>query len=301
MERISLGQIEAFVWTARLGSVEQAARHLHLAQPSVSLRLRDLQTALGLRLLQRAGRGLRLTGEGRLLLERAQGILSEVENLHAVSEHEISGLIRFGVAEGFAAVTVPPLMRALRRDLPKLQVDLVIATSAGLEQDLSDDRLDLAVLVDPLGHPNLRLEPLGMQETIWAAAPSWQLPAGARPQDLWQVPVLTNPPPSPMFRQVMAWFATARLDPAKLNICSSVTVIGQLIAAGIGIGVMPAKMIAPYVDDGTITPVTTVPSLEAGRVFVSYRAGVPRRAIEAAVRVLDQVLQATGYFAPVDG
>jgi len=60
-------------------------------------------------------------------------------------------------------------------------------------------------------------------------------------------------------------------------------------------------MIAPYVRAGTITPVTTVPSLEAGRVFVSYRAGVPRRAIEAAVRVLDQVLQATGYFAPVDG
>jgi DNA-binding transcriptional LysR family regulator len=62
-----------------------------------------------------------------------------------------------------------------------LQVDLVIATSAGLEQDLSDDRLDLAVLVDALGRPNLRLVPLGMQETIWAAAPSWRLP-GRRPK-----------------------------------------------------------------------------------------------------------------------
>jgi len=301
MDRVSLGQLEAFVWTARLSSVEQAARHLHLAQPSVSLRLRDLQAALGVRLLQRAGRGIRLTAEGRLLLERALGILSDVENLQAVGEREIGGLLRFGVAEGFAAVCVPPLMRALRRDLPKLQVDLVIATSAGLEQDLSDDRLDLAVLVDPIGRANLRLVPLGLQETSWVAAPSWQLPAGARPQDLWQVPILTNPPPSPMFRQVMAWFATARLDPVKLNVCSSVTTIGQLIAAGIGIGVMPLKVIAPYVEAGTIAPVTTTPSLDAGRVFVSYGAGVPRRAIEAAVRVLDQVLRAIDYFAFAGG
>jgi DNA-binding transcriptional LysR family regulator len=297
MSRISLGQLEALVWTAKLGSVEQAARHLHLAQPSVSLRLRDLQTALGIRLLQRAGRGIRLTGGGRLLLDRSQAILSEVENLRAAGEREIGGLIRIGVAEGFAAVCLPQLMAALHRELPRLQVELVIATSAGLEQDLGDDQLDLAVLVDPIGRANLRLVPLGLQKTTWAAAPSWRLPAGARPQDLWQVPVLTNPPPSPMFRQVMAWFATARLDPAKLNVCSSVTMIGQLIAAGIGIGIMPAKMIAPYVEAGTIEPVATVPSIEAGRVFASYRAGVPRGAIEAAVRVLDEMLQAIGYFA----
>lgn len=146
-----------------------------------------------------------------------------------------------------------------------------------------------------------RLVPLGLQETSWVAAPSWLLPADARPQDLWQVPVLTSPPPSPMFRQVMAWFATARLDPAKLNVCSSVTTIGQLIAAGIGIAVMPVKVVAPYIAAGTVVPLTTTPPIEAGRLFVSYGAGVPRRAIQAAVRVLNQVLQAIDYLAPAVG
>jgi len=61
------------------------------------------------------------------------------------------------------------------------------------------------------------------------------------------------------------------------------------------------KVIAPYVEAGTIAPVTTTPSLDAGRVFVSYGAGVPRRAIEAAVRVLDQVLRAIDYFAFAGG
>ena len=296
MSRITLGQLEAFFWTARLGSVDRAARHLNLAQPTVSLRLRDLQAGLGERLLERAGRRLRLTNAGNLLLPRAEGILAEIENIQAAGEHEIAGRVRFGVAEGFAAVCVPPITAALRRELPKLRVDLVIATSAGLEQDLAGDRLDLAVLVDPLGHPGLRLVPLGLQETVWAAAPSWGLAQGARPRDLWQVPVLTNPPPSPMFRQVMAWFAAERLVPAKLSLCSSVTVIAELIAAGIGIGVMPAKMIAPYLAAGSIVALPASPPLAAGRVFVSHRSGVPTRAIEAAIRTIAQALQAAAYF-----
>lgn len=296
MDRISLGQLEAFFWVARLGSVEQAARHLHLAQPSVSMRLRDLQLVLGKRLLQRAGRGIRLTGDGHLLLARVQDILRDVENIQVTSESEINGVVRFGLAEGFAAVCVPPLTAALRRDFPRLQVDLVIATSAGLEHDLGNDRLDLAVLVDPLGHPDLRLVPLGLQETTWAAPAIWRLPGGARPQDLWQVPVLTNAPPSPMFRQVMAWFATAQLEPAKLNICSSVTVIAQLIAAGIGIGIMPLKVIGSYIENGTIVPLPTLPPMWPGRVFVSYRNGIPTRAIEATVRVLGGVMQDIAYF-----
>jgi DNA-binding transcriptional LysR family regulator len=297
MKRLTLGQLEAFVWTARLGGVEQAARHLHLSQPSVSMRLRGLQAALGARLLQRAGRGVRLTPEGCTVLDRAQSVLNELETLQSTEKQEISGLIRFGLAEGFATVCVPPLMAALQRELPKLQVDLTIGSSGRLEQDLSEDLLDLAVLVNPLGRSDLQLVSLGLQETTWAAAPSWKLPAGARPRDLWQVPVLTNPPPSPTFRQVVAWFATARLSAAKLIICSSGTLIGQLVAAGVGISIMPTKMIAPYIDAGTIATVATTPPLEPGRVFVSYRAGVPRHATEAVIQVLDQVLEAIGYFS----
>ncbi len=56
--RITLAQLEAFFWVARLGSVHMAARQLNLAQPTVSLRLRDLEARLGTALFERAGRGL---------------------------------------------------------------------------------------------------------------------------------------------------------------------------------------------------------------------------------------------------
>ena len=53
--RFTLAQLEAFYWIATLGTVRDAARHLNLAQPTVSLRLRDLETAFGAVLFERRG------------------------------------------------------------------------------------------------------------------------------------------------------------------------------------------------------------------------------------------------------
>jgi Bacterial regulatory helix-turn-helix protein, lysR family len=57
--RFTLAQLKAFYWIAKLGTVRDAARHLNLAQPTVSLRIRDLETALGTMLFERLGRALR--------------------------------------------------------------------------------------------------------------------------------------------------------------------------------------------------------------------------------------------------
>ena len=58
---MTLRQLEAFYWIARLGSFHAAARHLHVAQPSVSARVRELERHLGVPLFERSGRGLRPT------------------------------------------------------------------------------------------------------------------------------------------------------------------------------------------------------------------------------------------------
>ncbi|WP_147707645.1 helix-turn-helix domain-containing protein, partial [Microvirga massiliensis] len=75
--RITLAHLEAFVWIARLGSVKEAARQLNLAQPTISLRLRDLEDETRTVLFERSS-GMRLTHEGEALLGHATTILSEV-------------------------------------------------------------------------------------------------------------------------------------------------------------------------------------------------------------------------------
>ena len=107
MMRITLAHLEALFWIARLGSVKEAARQLNLAQPTVSLRLRDLEEETRAVLFER-GSGMRLTHDGEALFGHATTILGEVARIRErlVSE-KVEGLIRIGLAETFALVCLP--------------------------------------------------------------------------------------------------------------------------------------------------------------------------------------------------
>src|ERR671915_955568 len=76
---LNLTQLEVLAAVARHGSVTEAARELHYSQPSVSHHLSRLEAAAGAKLVQRVGRGIRLTPEGELLANRAAEILGRVD------------------------------------------------------------------------------------------------------------------------------------------------------------------------------------------------------------------------------
>jgi len=294
--RLTLAQLEAFFWAVELGSVQAAARQLNLAQPTVSLRLRDLENALGMQVFERAGRGIRPTASGLGLLDRAKTVLREVDRIRdAPGQKPVAGGARVGVAEGVAMVCVAPLVQALRQDHPALRPEFTIATTAALEPELVRHELDLAVLVNPVGHSGIRLIPLGLQPTSFMAAPSWGLSGKVRPADLRHIPIVSNPPPSAMFRQTQDWFAAAGIEPARIDMCSSVTVSAHLIASGVAVGVLPHKMVERQIADGSLVVLQTDPPVGDGRVYAAYRDGGENRAIDAIIHSLRGVLSSMDY------
>jgi DNA-binding transcriptional LysR family regulator len=294
--RVTLAQLEAFFWTAQLGSAQRAAQHLNLAQPTMSLRLKDLSEALGAPVLERTGRSLRVTPEGRALLPRAAAIMAE---LRGISGHDpardVAGPIRVGLAEGFAVTCLPPLLAALIEDHPALQPEWVVSTSTTLETALLQDQLDLAVLLNPIGDERLRLAALGAQPTSWVVPASWNMTGPIGPRDLWLLPVISNPPSSAMHRQIMGWFATSGIEPARLSLCTSVAVIAELVSGGIGAGLLPVRMAQRYVAEGSMHLVAATPTVENGRLFTSYRTGVEDPKVTAVARTISRVLQAIEY------
>jgi DNA-binding transcriptional LysR family regulator len=296
MMRVTLAQFEAFFWTVQLGSAHRAAQHLNLAQPTVSLRLKDLSAALGVEILERAGRGLRVTPEGRALLPRVTAIMAELRGIRGHDPaRDIAGAIRVGLAEGFAVTCLPPLLGALLEDHPALQPEWVVSTSTTLEAALLQDALDLAVLLNPIGDERLRLMPLGAQPTSWVAPSSWGMTGPVGPRDLASRPVISNPPSSAMHRQITGWFATAGVEPARLSLCTSVAVIAELVAGGIGAGLLPVPMAARYVAEGSMHLLAAAPAVENGRLFVSSRMGGEDPKVTAVVRTISRVLQAIDY------
>jgi len=297
MSRLTIAQVEAFYWAIELGSVQKAAAKLGVAQPTISLRLREMEAVLGAPLVERVGRRLGLTRRGHAFLGHARAVIDAYQRmLRASGERLVSGMLRVGLAEGFAVACLPHLIPALARAFPQVRPEWTVATSAGLEQDLVDDALDLAVLVDAAGHRTLRLAPIGLQRTVWAAAPQLGIRHGATPRDLAAFTVVTTPAPTAMYRATIAWFAVGGVPPGSLCVCTSLNAAAQLVAAGLGIGAFPARMVEAYRGQGGMEAIETVPTLPAGRVYAADRVTADRERSEAVLHVLRGVTDAIGYF-----
>jgi DNA-binding transcriptional LysR family regulator len=297
MNNVTIAQLEAFYWTVELGAVHRAAVKLKLAQPTISLRLRQLEAEVGSQLLERSGRGLRITREGNAFLTHAKLVLDAYRQMRTASAApSMTGTIRIGLAEGFAVACLPPLIPLLDREFPLLRPEWTVATSSGLEQDLIRGKLDVAVVVDAIGHRNIRLTPIGSQKTVWAASNRFDIEAGASPYTLSRFRIVTTPPPTSMYRTMIGWFALGHQQPGPLCICSSVDVAAQLVGAGLGIGAFPSRMIEAYRAAGNIVAIASDPPLEDGHVYVADRAMADQNRTAAIIRVLEEMTQSIGYF-----
>lgn len=299
MSRITIAQLEAFHWTAALGSVERAAKQLNLAQPTISLRLKGLEGAIGKPLFDRSGRGVRLTPVARELMPEVQGILLGIERIAQHGEGgDVAGPIRIGVAEGFAMVCLSQILERLQENYPRLRPELVVATSMALEAELHKTNLDLGILVSPSPAPGFTLLPFGAQETGWIVGADWDLPALVRPADLAERPIIANPPNTASYRQTIAWFGAAGETPTRLVICSSVAMQAHIIDTGAAAGIYPVKMAETAVQAGRVRVLRTDPPLQDVAICAKYAAGPPNPAVGAVLESVREVLDGMDYLRP---
>src|SRR5438874_1593192 len=176
---MELRSLAYFVRIAELGSITRAAAHLHLAQPALTRHVQRLEDELGVPLLTRANRGVKLTEAGQKLLESAARILREVERTgdesRAQDAHP-SGRIIFGVTPTLCPVLVPELSLRMRRDYPRIELKAVHAGMVRLEEFVIDGRVDIALLSE-LSRSRLVLSTrLAQEEMVLVTQP------GMRPQ-----------------------------------------------------------------------------------------------------------------------
>src|SRR5271156_3421887 len=125
-------QMEAFHWIAQLGSVKEAARHLHVAPPTISLRVDQLEGEVGGRLFERAGRRLALTPKGEALAPRIAAVIEECGRFReALGGQRIDlGVLRVGTTETFAQACLSTFMREIERLYPRLSLSSAPAPSS---------------------------------------------------------------------------------------------------------------------------------------------------------------------------
>src|SRR5919199_1467415 len=125
---LDLNRLRVLDAVARRGSITAAARELHYSQPSVSHHLARLEQETGAKLLQRVGRGVRLTQAGRILAERAAEILGRVQAASAELSAHVgldAGRVRLAGFSSALSTLVPSAAALLADRHPGLELSLV--------------------------------------------------------------------------------------------------------------------------------------------------------------------------------
>lgn len=125
---MNLTHLRVLEAVARHGSVTEAAKELHYSQPSVSHHLGRLEAATGARLVQRVGRGIRLTPEGELLAQRASEIVGRVDAASVELAAQVglrAGRVRVAGFQTVLSTIVPKAAAELSASCPGIELNLV--------------------------------------------------------------------------------------------------------------------------------------------------------------------------------
>ncbi|WP_017772052.1 LysR family transcriptional regulator [Paraburkholderia kururiensis] len=143
--------LQAFVAVVDSGSMVRAAQTLHLTQPGLTRRVQNLETTLGMPLLDRQAKPLKPTAAGREVYALARNVLGAVDDLLALTspDSEPAGELRLGVPPFLSEFALEEPVDRLRSAFPKLTLRVTAAWSPGLLQSVERASADAAVVLMP--------------------------------------------------------------------------------------------------------------------------------------------------------
>lgn len=171
---LDIRNLRYFLGVAAAQSISRAADNLHIAQPALSVQMRQLEEELGTQLLERTSKGVVLTAAGRLLQERAQEILARVDGLYGdirSAGAEPQGQVAIGLPLSVAQLITLELVRAAMAQLPKVRLQFVELSTGHVPQALLKGEIDLGLTFLAPGMQSIRCEQLVHEDLVLIGPP----------------------------------------------------------------------------------------------------------------------------------
>lgn len=255
-------QLEAFYYSAKLGSLSAAASTLHATQSAISKRVGDLEAEFGQRLLHRGTSGITLTAEGERLLPMAEEALRlRVRMADAAGgATRLEGRVRIGVTELTALSWLGLLISTLVKECPGLTLEPNVGPGLQLIDQLRQHELDLAIVPGNYWGEEFRLMPVGVVENVWMASPSAGVPEGPlKPADFALYPFLEQSHDSSKSLFYRPWFEEHGFRFNRVFASNSLAVLGELTIDGLGISQLCPAYFRPELEAGLLRIVRSDP------------------------------------------
>lgn len=254
MRRFSLPQLEALLAIDRWGTFHAAARHINVTQPTISLRIRELEEAMGTTLFDRRGRVAIPTAEGDIAIRyarEAMGLFDELETRLRTS-NPLHGAIRLGASEMVAMTCLPAIVAQVESEMPSLRIELTVENSYALTRKVADNLLDVAFLSRTGALGAIRTSPLAHAPVAWVGGASRPLRSPLGPEDLEGVNIVSVAEGSPLFEMVQQWCSPRDGPARKFSTCNSTALIARLVTSGLAMSVLPLCLLGDEIDAGSV-------------------------------------------------
>lgn len=281
---MTFGQLRTFLEVARNGSVRGAARALVVTEPSVSAAVSSLQRELGVSLVERHGRGIRLTAAGAELERYAAQILGLADRAgRAVREAAGEpGHLRLAAVTSAAEFVLPAYLKRFLRAHPDVDVSLDVGNRAWLLSRLVSHEADLGFGGRPPAGAGIDGRPFAANPLVIVATPEHPRAGGRSfdPSALGSETWLVREPGSGTRQATEEFWAEHDLSPSSVMTLGSNGAVVQAAALGLGIALLSERSVSGELRSGTVERLRVRGTPVRRSWFVQYveADGLPRTA-----------------------
>ena len=245
---MELRHLRYFIAVAETGSLSRAAEKLFIAQPPLSVQIRQLEDAMGTPLFVRHPKGVRLTAAGEALVPEARALLDRAGHLKERLQGDgASGVLALGYVPSASSTVLPALVRQLRAAHPGLRIELREMISSAQTEARDAGHLDAGIARSPARHPRV-MAPAQMDDPFCLASPADAPPAPRGAIDLRGLAeqdfiAFTRHRGPAYFDQSIHLCARAGFSPRIRYEASTVHGVLDLVAAGLGHALVPQSAV----------------------------------------------------------
>lgn len=291
---MTIRHLIVFIKVCELGSISKTAEALHIAQPSVSQAIKDIENYYDVILFDRVNRKIVITREGELLLQEAKDVIREFDQFEILARKEnLNPVVKIGATMTFGAFIIPKFAKLIHELIPDADPKFFVDKPSALEEKIHKGDLDFALQEGVINSKLLKAVQIGSDELIAICSPTYNAPEKLNITNLVDYPLLLRERGNPS-RRILDYLLQMKGIPVPSPLVESVSnnCILSMAMEGEGIGILPSAIARRYLANGSIRRIELDIPLRRKLFLVSHKEKIfnstCKKAYDIALKILEK-------------